>query len=157
MKRLIIYIVCMCLCASLSACGAAPEQTPSTGSKQTPNSGETLIDNDILTATFMGAQDASSLGVFYVTLKVENKTDSAVTITLEEADVDGETIPLITTGVPLTILPGNSGQTGFIFSMVNLSISSMSEAEKATFSIVARNSDTFDTVYKSDRVSVNLK
>lgn len=155
MKKLTSIILCFCICVSLVACGTS-QTTPFTPSEQSAVS-EVLIENDTLTVTFMGAQDAASLGVFYVTLKIENKTDTSVTISLEDADVDGETIPLITTGVPLTIAPGNSGQTGFIFSMVNLSISSMSGAEKATFSVVARNSDTFDTVYKSDRVTVNLK
>ena len=157
MKRLIIFIVCICLCASFSACGTSAEHAPSTVSEHASNSAVTLFDNDILSVTFIGAQDASSLGVFYVTLKIENKTNTDIVITLEDADVDGETIPLITTGVPLVIRPGNSGQTGFIFSMVNLSISSMSEAEKATFRVVARDNDTFETVYESDSITVNLQ
>ena len=63
----------------------------------------------------MGAQDQSSLGVFYVYLKIENNLQTNVMVNLEDASVDGETVPLITTGVPLVIAPGNSGQTGFIF------------------------------------------
>lgn len=89
-------------------------------------------------------------------LKVENKTDTDIVITLEDADVDGETIPLITTGVPLVIRPCNSGQTGFIFSMVNLSISSLSEAEQATFRVIARNSESYTVVYESELVTINL-
>lgn len=158
MKRLIIYIVCICLCASFCACDSTLDQTSApTETGQTQSPAVTLFDNDILSATFISAQDASSIGVFYVTLKIENKTDADIVITLEDADVDGETIPLITTGVPLVVRPGNSGQTGFIFSMVNLSISSMSEAEEATFRVVARDNDTFETVYKSDLITVSIK
>lgn len=157
MKKVITFFLCVCICICFCACDIAPEQTtPPTGAGQKPNPGEILIDNDTLSATFMGAQDASSLGVFYVTLRIENRTDSDIVITLEDADVDGEAIPLITTGVPLVIRPGTNGQTGFIFSMVNLTISSMSEAEKATFRIVARDNTTFDTVYKSELVTVDL-
>ena len=115
-----------------------------------------LVDNEIIKASFVGAEDESSLGVFYVTLKIENKTDCDLAINLEDADVDGETIPLITTGVPLVIRPGNNGQASFIFSMVDLSISSMDDAESATFRIVARDNESFDTVYESEFVTVNL-
>lgn len=158
MKKLVIFIVCICLCASFCACDSTQEQTSApTETEQAQNPAVILFDNDILSATFIGTQDASSIGVFYVTLKIENKTDADIVVTLEDADVDGETIPLITTGVPLVVRPGNSGQTGFIFSMVNLSISSMSEAEEATFRVVARNNDTFETVYKSDLVTVSIQ
>lgn len=115
-----------------------------------------IVDNDSMTVTFVKAEDYSSLGVFYVYLKIENKTDADLLINLDSADVDGETIPLITTGVPLVIRPGNSGQTGFIFSMANLSISSMDEAEQATFRINAWNNDSMDIVSQSDLVTVNL-
>ena len=124
---------------------------------RTDNSTENiLVDSNELKATYIGAEDASSLGVFYVTLKIENKTEAELAINLESADVDGETIPLITTGVPLVIRPGNSGQTAFIFSMVNLSIETMDEAEQATFKIVARDNDSYDPIYTSDLVTINL-
>lgn len=115
-----------------------------------------LIDDDKIKVSFIGAEDMSSLGVFYVTLKIENKTDIDIAVNLEDADVDGETIPMITTGVPLVIRPGNSGQTGFVFSMVNLSISTMDEAEKATFRVVARDNDSYSVVYESELVTVDL-
>lgn len=157
MKRIATFMICFCICLCFCACEATLDQQPSsTEAEQTSISGEILIDNDTLSASFIGAQDASPLGVFYVTLRIENKTDNDIVISLEDADVDGETIPLITTGVPLVIRPGNSGQTGFIFSIVNLSISSMSEAQTATFRIVARNNDTFETVYESDLVTITL-
>lgn len=115
-----------------------------------------LVDCDEIKATYIGAEDASSLGVFYVTLKIENRTETEIAINLESADVDGETIPLITTGVPLVIRPGNSGQTAFIFSMVNLSIDSMDDADQAMFKIVARDNDSYDAVYTSELITVNL-
>lgn len=115
-----------------------------------------LVDDDKMKVSFIGAEDMSSLGVFYVTLKIENKTDIDIAVNLEDADVDGETIPMITTGVPLVIRPGNSGQTGFVFSMVNLSISTMDEAEKATFRVVARDNDSYSVVYESELVTVDL-
>ena len=130
---------------------ASSDETPISN---TDNS--VLIDDDEIKVSFIGAEDMSSLGVFYVTLKIENKTDIDIAVNLEDADVDGETIPLITTGIPLVIRPGNSGQTGFIFSMVNLSISTMDEAEKATFRVVARDNGSYAVVYESELVTVDL-
>ena len=115
-----------------------------------------LVDNEFFTATYIGAQDQADLGVFYVTLKIENKTDVEVFVSVEDADVDGETVQMVMTGIPLVVRPGNSGQTGFIFPTNNLSISSMSEAEKATFRIVIRDYDTFDIIAESELVTVNL-
>lgn len=115
-----------------------------------------IVDNDAITVSFISAKDASTLGVFYVTLKIENKTESVIMVNLENASVDGETIPLITTGVPLVIQPGNSGQTGFIFSMVNLSISSMDEAEQATFQVVVRDNDSLSEISRSEMVTIEL-
>lgn len=115
-----------------------------------------IVDNDAMSVYYVGAEDQSSLGVFYVVLKIENKTEAEIVVNLESADVDGQTIPMITTGIPLVIRPGNSGQTGFIFSMANLSISSMEEAEEATFRVVARNNETYEIVSQSDLVTVKL-
>lgn len=115
-----------------------------------------IVNNDSFSAYYMGAQDQSSLGVFYVYLKIENNLQTNVMVNLEDASVDGETVPLITTGVPLVIAPGNSGQTGFIFSMVNLSISSMDEADQATFRIVLRDSKSLDKLTESDPITIDL-
>ena len=156
---IVIVFTCIAIAGVLGE-ASDPDDSQSSHPAESTNpslsSESILIDDSTIKATFIGAQDQSSLGVFYVTLKIENKTDTEVVINLEDADVDGETIPIITTGVPLVIRPGNSGQTGFIFSMVNLSISTMDEAEEATFRIVARNNETFDTIYESELITVTL-
>ena len=115
-----------------------------------------IVNEDSFSAYYMGAQDQSSLGVFYVYLKIENNMQTNVMVNLEGASVDGETVPLITTGVPLVIAPGNSGQTGFIFSMVNLGISSMDEADQATFRIVLRDSESLDKLTESSPITIDL-
>ena len=115
-----------------------------------------LVENDSYAAYFIGATDQASLGVFYVNLKIQNNTGKTVVVSLEDASVDKETVPMVSTGVPLTIQNGNSGQTGFIFSMANLSINSMKDANSATFRIVLRDADTYDVIEKSDLVTVQL-
>ena len=162
MKKLLSIILSLLLVNSLCACSFADDPSGNSTGDTISNDNQTsandvvLVDNETIKVTYIGAKDEPSLGVFYVTLKIENKTTTDIVINLEDADVGGETIPLITTGVPLVIRPENSGQTGFIFSMANLSITSMNEATKATFSVVARNNDTYDIIFKSELVTVDL-
>lgn len=164
MKKFLSIILSLLLVNSLCACSISDvPSTSGNGNDDTISNDNqilandvVLVDNETIKVTYIGAKDEPSLGVFYVTLKIENKTTTDIVINLEDADVDGETIPLIATGIPLVIRPENSGQTGFIFSMANLSITSMNEAAKATFSVVARNNDTYDIIYKSELVTVDL-
>lgn len=153
---LIVILATILIVSSIdsSASGQPIEDSATVGTAE--NVSNLLVDNEAFAATFVKAQDEPGLGVFYVFIKIENKTDFEIVVNLDDADVDGESIPLITTGVPLVIRPGNSGQTGFIFSMVNLSIDTMENAENATFRIVARNSETFSVISESDLVTVSL-
>lgn len=155
---IIIILATIVLCAAILSDSVDPDDGSAIhNAEETEATGEcVLVDNETIKATFIEAEDASSMGVFYITLKIENKTNADLAINLEDADVDGETIPLVTTGVPLVIRPGNSGQTSFIFSMVDLIISTMDEAETATFRIVARSNETFDIIYESELITVNL-
>lgn len=155
MKKIISLLLVLVMVEALCGC---EDLFATTGGTQGSGSSASvkLVENDSYTAYFMGAQDQANLGVFFVTLKIQNNTGKTVVVNLEDASVDGETIPMITTGVPLTILNGNSGQTGFSFSMVNLSINSMKEAKNATFRIVLRDADSYDVIEKSELVTVTL-
>lgn len=155
MKKIISLLLVLVMVASLFGC---EDLFATTGGTQGSGSSTSvkLVESDSYTAYFMGAQDQANLGVFFVTLKIQNNTGKTVVVNLEDASVDGETIPMITSGVPLTILNGNSGQTGFSFSMVSLSINSMKEAKNATFRIVLRDADSYDVIEKSELVTVTL-
>lgn len=155
LKKLILLLLVLVMVAALCGC---EDLFASTGGTQGSGSSTSvkLIEKDSYTAYFMGAQDQASLGVFYVNLKIQNNTGKTVVVNLEDASVDKETVPMVSTGVPLTIINGNSGQTGFIFSMANLSINSMKEAESATFRIVLRDAESCDVIEKSDLVTVQL-
>lgn len=157
---LVLLTLVVVVCSVLIFIGIMEgDATPSGDTQHTASTDSTthkIVDSDDFAAYYMGARDQSDVGVFYVVLKIENKRESSVMVNLEDASVDNETIPLIGTGVPLVIAPGNSGQTGFIFSMVNLSISSMDEADTATFRIVLRDNETLDVVSKSELITVDL-
>ena len=146
------------LCAGCGLDSVQQTNSNANGNQESTNQtvGKVIIDNDDMKVTYQGISEMASLSVFYVNLKVENKLTQEVTVNLESADVDGETIPLITTGVPLTIRPGNSGATNFIFSMVNLSIDTVNSAKLATFKVVMRSSADYSVLSESDLVTVNL-
>jgi hypothetical protein len=154
---LALFVVAVLL---FSGCGPIPTTDPSnTGNPSKPGypaAEVVVLENDYIKASYKGVTDMPSLGVFYLNLKIENKADKEIWVTLESADVDSETIPLITTGVPVYIRPGNSGVGAFIFSMVNLSIDSVKDAEKASFKIVVWDKESLDTMFTSEIVTVEL-
>ena len=150
MKKITALLLLVVMIAAFCGC---EDRFAATGGSGTS---VTLVEKDSYAAYFIGATDQASLGVFYVNLKIQNNTGKTVVVNLEDASVDKETVPMVSTGVPLTIQNGNSGQTGFIFSMANLSINSMNDANSATFRIVLRDADTYDVIEKSDLVTVQL-
>ena len=158
MKKFVAVVITLCCILSFSGCvlefPVDTNQTVNPTQSSPINTDQIILDNDKLTATFQGVSEMESLGVFYVHLKILNKMDEEVIVTLESADVDGETVPLVTTGVPLQIRPGNSGATGFIFTMSPLSIDTVADAERVTFKVVLRNADSFDVVFESDLIDI---
>ena len=136
--------------------------TNSDSSNNTTNQIETqkevvILDNEIITATYRGVVDMPDIGYFYVKLSIENKQEKEIWVTLESADVDSETIPLITTGMPVHIRPGNSYLASYGFPTMNLSINSAKEAKEATFKIVVRDKENImDTIFESDLITVDL-
>lgn len=158
MKKIISALLVLSLIA-FCGCGVAyPQETDPVGTNPTSNSvtESVVLENDYVKVTYKDVADMQSLGVFYLNLKIENKAKKEIWVTLESADVDGETIPLITTGVPLYIRPGNSGVGSFIFSMASLSIKSVNDAEKASFKIVVWDKESLDKLFVSELVTVDL-
>lgn len=134
------------------------ENTVSTNGEN--SAGDTvIIDNDQMKVTYQKVVDGEDLGVsgaFYLWLKIENKTEGEVVASLTDADVDGESVSMVMTGVPLNIRPGNSGATGFIFTTSQLSIDSVGDAEKVTFKVSFRDAETYNEVAESELVTVEL-
>lgn len=158
MKKIISTLLIFSLLA-FCGCGVTePKETNPSGTNPASNSSAEIVvlDNDYVKVNYKGITDMPSLGVFYLNLKIENKAEKEIWVTLESADVDKETIPLITTGVPVYIRPGNSGVGAYIFSMVNLSINSVKDAEKATFKIVVWDKESLDKIFTSELITVNL-
>lgn len=161
---IVIFVTIIAVAAILGG-----EETPNTpdGSENTVSaSGENkaedtvIIDNDQMKVTYQKVVDGEDLGVsgaFYLWLKIENRTEGEIVASLTDADVDGESVSMVMTGVPLNIRTGNSGATGFIFTTSQLSIDSVDDAEKVTFKVLFVDAETYNEVAESDLVTVKLK
>lgn len=125
---------------------------------QTQSQGSIEIANDsYVSAEFEKIYEAPGVdGVFYVSLNVQNKTDKTIGVYLDKASVNKESVSMVSTGVPLYIAPGNSGRTGFIFPMAQLSIDSASDVRNITFDLVTADEATLDEIDRVKGISIDL-
>ena len=125
---------------------------------QTQSQGSIEIANDsYVSAEFEKIYEAPGVeGVFYVSLNVQNKTDKTIWVYLDKASVNKESVSMVSTGVPLYIAPGNSGRTGFIFPMSQLSINSASDVRNITFDLVTADEATLDEIDRVKGISIDL-
>lgn len=114
-----------------------PDVSQSTN--QTQESKKTLIyEDDYIKASYVKVYsepviDASVEGVVYLQLLVENKSNQKLTVSLSNAAVNGMSTT-IGSGVPMTILPGNSSQQPFIIFTKNTNVQSADDITKLQFS-----------------------
>ena len=125
---------------------------------QTQSQGSIEIANDsYVSAEFEKIYEAPGVeGVFYVSLNVKNKTDKTIWVYLGKASVNKESVSMVSTGVPLYIAPGDSGRTGFIFPMAQLSINSASDVRNITFDLVTADEATLDEIDRVKGISIDL-
>ena len=125
---------------------------------QTQSQGSIEIANDsYVSAEFEKIYEAPGVeGVFYVSLNVQNKTGKTIWVYLDKASVNKESVSMVSTGVPLYIAPGNSGGTGFIFPMAQLSIESASDVRNITFDLVAADEATLNEIDRVKGISIDL-
>lgn len=125
---------------------------------QTQSQGSIEIANDsYVSAEFEKIYETPGVeGVFYVSLNVQNKTDKTILVYLDKASVNKESVSMVSTGVPLYIAPGNSGRTGFIFPMAQLSVDSASDVRNITFDLVTADEATLDEIDRVKGISIDL-
>ena len=144
----------------LSGCGDSsttetPTETSGQGESQSGTEAKVLIDNDIVKVTFVEIYEEPSLpGNCFLRLKVENKSDKTVTVSLKDSYVN-DTAQMIGSGVPMTLAPGKNSQTPFFFGYTNLGISSKDEIEKIEFKVWLFD-DNFDTVIETESLVVEF-
>ena len=150
-------IVVLSLSGRMDVGGVSVEQAQDKQT-QTQSQGSIEIANDsYVSAEFEKIYEAPGVeGVFYVSLNVQNKTDKTIWVYLDKASVNKESVSMVSTGVPLYIAPGNSGRTGFIFPMAQLSIESASDVRNITFDLVAADEATLDEIDRVKGISIDL-
>ena len=150
-------IVVLSLSGRMDVGGMSGEQAQDKQT-QTQSQGSVEIANDsYVSAEFEKIYEAPGVeGVFYVSLNVQNKTDKTIWVYLDKASVNKESVSMVSTGVPLYIAPGNSGGTGFIFPMAQLSIDSASDVRNITFDLVAADEATLDEIDRVKGISIDL-
>lgn len=160
---IVIFVAIIAVAAILG--GGETPNTPDNSGNTVSTNGENkaedtvIIDNDQMKVTYQKVVDGEDLGVsgaFYLWLKIENKTEGEIVASLTDADVNGESVSMVMTGVPLNIRPGNSGATGFIFTTSQLSIDSVDDAEKVTFRVSFRDAESYAEIAVSDLITVDL-
>lgn len=162
MKKFMVIVLVAGLLA-LSGCdsattngdGNATEKATETTS-QSEVKEEVLFENEDVKVTFMEIFEAPELvGTCYLRLKVENKSDKTVTVSLKDSYVN-DTSQMIGSGVPMTLAPGKNSQTPFFFGYGNLGISSKDKIEKIEFKVWLWD-ENFDTVVETEPLVVEFK
>ena len=130
--------------------------TPNNDSSQGNNEVVVLVDNENVKISFIELYEEPSLpGNAYLRLKVENKTDKTVMVSLKESYVN-DTAQMMGTGVPIVLAPGKSSQQPFFFGYGNLGITSKDEIAKIEFKVWLMDNDNFDTVVETDSLVVDF-
>ena len=132
-----------------------PTETPSQSESQSETTVQVLVDNDLVKVSFVEIYEEPSLpGNCFLRLKVENKSDKTVTVSLKDSYVN-DTAQMIGSGMPMTLAPGKNSQTPFFFGYGNLGISSKDEIEKIEFKVWLMD-DNFDTVIETESLVVEF-
>ena len=114
-----------------------------------------LVDDETITAEFLGFDDHPELGGLYVTLRVTNKTEQKIWVYLDEASVNDEMINLVMSGVPLYILPEKKGTNSFIFPYAQISADSLEDVSNVSFKIVVKNEETLADIETTAEITIN--
>ena len=126
--------------------------------KQTTNNSltTTIIDDNIITAEFLGFDNAIGVDAFLTNIRVTNKTDKKIACYLTDASVNNETMQMVMTGVTFNILPNKTGKTGFIFPFAQLSIKSLAEVQTVSFNIAVYEESALGTLIETtNTVTIN--
>lgn len=138
-----------------SAQGEMPSGTTEQGKTPSGTTEQVLVDNDVVKVTFVEIYEEPSLpGNCFLRVKVENKSDKTVTVSLTDTYVN-DTAQMMGSGVPMTLAPGKNSQAPFFFGYTNLGISTKDEITKIEFKVWLLDED-FDTVIKTDSLVVEF-
>ena len=156
MKKIIVGLLALAMLVMVVGCDTT--ETPS-GDPENPSTTQeqVLVDNDVVKVTFIEIFEEPSIpNTCYVRLKVENKSDNTVMVSLKDSYVN-DTAQMMGTGVPIVLAPDKSSQQPFFFGYSNLVITDKSEISKIEFKVWLMDNDTYDTVLETDSLTVNIE
>lgn len=114
MKRIMSILLVITLILSLSACGGS-ESTSSSTQESSEMKEQIIYEDDILKAIYKGVSEKS--GVVVMTVELENKSESEITVLPMDSSVDG-TMVQFTSGTLATIQAGKTFSQGWIIGSV---------------------------------------
>ena len=136
-------LACLLLVALLLFCFSGCEEgIPTAGSTPStdPQEDIILLDNEQVKVTYKGIKeiDVATVGYSYLNLKIENKTETEIWVTMPYCCVGDEIVPFVIQGAtPIYITPGKSMTATFGIQMFNLSIESLEDASVIEFTLKA--------------------
>ena len=124
------------------------------------NAYKPIYEDEYIKASFMRVYDdaavsASVEGVSYMQLHIENKSNKTLTVAFTDAAINGMSAT-IGSGVPVTILPGNTSEQAFILFTKNTNVKSADEINKLQFKFYLMDDDV-NTVEETKLISFDVK
>ena len=162
MKKFLAIVLLFGMLA-LSGCISTDTPSDNNGNKptednsQSNNDTQVLVDNENVKVTFIEIFEVPELvGNCYLRLKVENKSDKTVRVSLKDSYVN-DTAQMMGSGVPMVLAPGKNSQAPFFFGYGNLGITSKDEIQKIELKVWLMDDDNFDTVEETDSLVIDLR
>ena len=161
-KLILSALLCLSMLFSLSSCGSSSSSASGAGASasdagSSPAEPESvlLVDDDYINASFLKVYEEDFVeGVFYLKIRVENKSDQEVWVALVDASVNSVST-LVMSGAPMVIQPGNSSETPFIISYNNLDITQLDQIEDITFKVQVKNNKDLSDMETTDFVTIS--
>lgn len=119
------------------------------------DSSELIYEDAYVKVSFIKLYTIESVNeAVYLQLLVENKTQQTVTVGLTNSAVNGMST-VISSGFPMTILPGNSSQQPFIIHTKNTNVVAAEDIEKLQFSVYLLDED-INTIEETDVITIKI-
>lgn len=129
MKRVIAFLLlAMVLC--FVGCSAPSEERTTLEQKEALN----VYDDENISVDFIKASDSIVAGNFDLYLKVQNKTDKSITVSLKDVTINDSMVQ-VGSGVPCNLIAGASRTHGWFGRLDLAGVTSADEINKITFKV----------------------
>lgn len=159
MKKVVCFVLAVLMLFCFVGCEGG---TPSAGTTPPadPQEDVVLLDNEQVRVTYKGIKeiDVETVGYSYLNLKIENKTQTEIWVTMPYCCVDDEIVPFIVQGATaIYITPGKSMTATFGIQMFNLSIESLENASVIEFTLKAVVRDDIMSTVFEETMNLEMK